>query len=76
MILHLEVQANAQAEIDAVVGNDRWPAFSDRPSLPFCDTIMSETLRWGCPVPLSRLCSRTTFAVSEKVTGFQMFRTD
>ena len=67
MMLHPEVQAKAQAEIDAVVGNDRWPAFTDRPSLPFCDAIMSETLRWGVPVPLSKLSSHYVRS-SEKAT--------
>ncbi|KAG1721270.1 cytochrome P450, partial [Suillus occidentalis] len=25
----------------------------DRPQLPYCDAVFTETLRWGVPVPLS-----------------------
>lgn len=35
MVLHPEVFAKAQKEIDSVVGNDRLPTFSDRASLPY-----------------------------------------
>lgn len=46
MVLHPEVQKEAQAEIDAVVGHDRLPDFNDRPSLPYIDRIVQETLRY------------------------------
>ncbi|KAH9894123.1 cytochrome P450 [Cubamyces lactineus] len=52
MQLHPDVAAKARAEIDSVVGTDRLPTFSDRPSLPYVDAVMSECLRWGAPVPL------------------------
>jgi len=52
MIQYPETLAKAQAEIDRVVGSERLPTFSDRPSLPYVDAIFSETLRWGTPVPL------------------------
>jgi len=35
MMTHPEVLAKAQKEIDSVVGTDRLPTFSDRPSLPY-----------------------------------------
>ena len=53
MTLFPEVQRKAQAEIDAVVGNDRLPSFTDRPNLPYCDAIIKEVLRWGVVVPLA-----------------------
>ncbi|KAJ6494054.1 cytochrome P450 [Mycena vitilis] len=53
MVLHPEILAKAQKELDSVVGTDRLPTFSDRASLPFIDAILSETYRWGVPVPLS-----------------------
>ncbi|KAJ7910500.1 cytochrome P450 [Mycena leptocephala] len=53
MVLHPEVLAKAQKEIDSVVGTDRLPSFSDRASLPFVDALLSEVYRWGVPVPLS-----------------------
>ena len=46
MALNPEVQARAQAEIDAVVGSDRLPLLNDRPVLPYIDAILSECLRW------------------------------
>lgn len=54
MVLNPRVFKKAQQEIDSVVGNQRLPSFSDRPSLPYVEAVMSETFRWGCPVPLSR----------------------
>ncbi|KAJ7148780.1 cytochrome P450 [Mycena crocata] len=53
MVLHPEVVAKAQKEIDSVVGPDRLPTFSDRTALPFIDAILSETYRWGVVLPLS-----------------------
>ncbi|KAJ7803147.1 cytochrome P450 [Mycena olivaceomarginata] len=49
MVLHPEVLAKAQKEIDTVVGRDRLPTFSDRASLPFVEALLSETYRWGLP---------------------------
>ncbi|KAH8099402.1 cytochrome P450 [Cristinia sonorae] len=46
MLLHPEVQERARAQIDAVVGTDGLPSFSDRPFLPYIDAVMNETLRW------------------------------
>lgn len=36
----------AQAELDAVVGRDRVPDWSDEPNLPYVKAIVNETLRW------------------------------
>jgi cytochrome P450 len=46
MIAFPEVQRRAQAEIDAVVGHDRLPGFSDAPRLPYVCATMKEVLRW------------------------------
>jgi cytochrome P450 len=46
MAMYPEIQKKAQAEIDAVVGKDRLPNFSDRASLPYVGAIMKEILRW------------------------------
>ncbi|KAF9233330.1 cytochrome P450 [Melanogaster broomeanus] len=46
MVLYPEAQRRAQAEIDAVVSNDRLPTFEDRPSMPFLEATLRETLRW------------------------------
>ncbi|KAJ6570544.1 cytochrome P450 [Mycena vulgaris] len=52
MTLYPEVLKRAQAEIDAVVGNDRLPLLSDRQKLPFIDAIVLESLRWHPVAPL------------------------
>ncbi|KAH8677106.1 cytochrome P450 [Ilyonectria robusta] len=46
MMLHPEIQAKAQAEIDAVVGSNRMPGWSDWDNLPYIRCTMKETLRW------------------------------
>ncbi|PBK93436.1 cytochrome P450 [Armillaria gallica] len=51
MILFPEVQAKAQAEIDAVVGNDRLPGFDDREHLPYINALVLEVSRWHAVAP-------------------------
>jgi Cytochrome P450 len=46
MTLHPEVMKMAQAEIDAVVGNDRLPGFEDHENFPYVDTLAKEVLCW------------------------------
>ncbi|KAG1880062.1 cytochrome P450 [Suillus subluteus] len=60
MVLNPEVQAKAQAEIDRIVGKDRLPGFNDRPSLPYVDAILRETLRWHPVVPFGVPRTTTT----------------
>ncbi|KAJ7133346.1 cytochrome P450 [Mycena epipterygia] len=48
-----EVQAKAQAEIDAVVGQSRLPSFQDRESLPYIEAVCKELYRWLPIVPLA-----------------------
>ncbi|KAF8884166.1 cytochrome P450 [Infundibulicybe gibba] len=53
MAMYPDVQRKVQAEIDAVVGPDRLPEFSDRESLPYVDALMKETMRWKNVTPLA-----------------------
>ena len=55
MTLHPEVQRKAQAEIDRVIGNDRFPTLDDQPSLPYLDALMKEVFRWNPVEPLGKL---------------------
>jgi len=48
-----EMQSKAQAEIDAVVGQNRLPTFEDRKSLPYVEAVCKELLRWLPIVPLA-----------------------
>ncbi len=52
MVLRPEVQRKAQSQLDAIVGPDRLPTFEDRPSLPYIEAIVRETLRWHMVLPL------------------------
>ncbi|KAF9522930.1 cytochrome P450 [Crepidotus variabilis] len=52
MILFPEVQKKAQAEIDAIVGNDRLPTFADIPHLPYVNAVVTELFRWNSVGPL------------------------
>ena len=54
MTLYPDIQARAQAELDAVIGHDfqRLPSFADKDSLPFVNAMVLEVLRWHPAVPL------------------------
>ncbi|RPD61615.1 O-methylsterigmatocystin oxidoreductase [Lentinus tigrinus ALCF2SS1-7] len=51
--LHPEVLRKAHAELDAIVGPDRLPDFSDRASLIYVNAVIKEMLRWHNSTPLS-----------------------
>nr|AJD25189.1 cytochrome P450 CYP78A113 [Salvia miltiorrhiza] len=52
MILHPEIQAKAQNEIDNAIGLNKMVADSDLPNLPYIQAIVKETLRLHPPGPL------------------------
>lgn len=52
MVLHPDIQAKAQSEIDMVVGAHRVLCDSDLPNLPYLLAIVKETLRTHPPGPL------------------------
>lgn len=53
MILHPEVQAKAQNEIDTVIGRDRLPTIEDiRDKLPYVRAVVIETFRCAPAGPL------------------------
>ncbi|KZT28780.1 cytochrome P450 [Neolentinus lepideus HHB14362 ss-1] len=52
MMLYPEAQKKAQAEIDAVIGNDRLPSLSDRDQLPYVGALVKEVFRWHPVAPL------------------------
>ena len=56
MVLYPDVQARAQAEIDAVIGQglQGLPHWEDRSSLPYVEAVVKETLRWHPAVPLGK----------------------
>lgn len=54
-MLYLEAQHKAQAEIDRIMGGDRFPTLTDQPNLPYIDALVKEALRWHPVVPLGEL---------------------
>ncbi|KAI0705985.1 cytochrome P450 [Cerioporus squamosus] len=52
MALWPAVQRKAQAELDAVLGNDRLPTYADVAQLPYLNALYLEILRWNQVVPL------------------------
>ncbi|EEF47738.1 cytochrome P450, putative [Ricinus communis] len=52
MVLHPDIQAKAQSEIDTVVGTSRSVCDCDLPNLPYLRAIVKETLRMHPPGPL------------------------
>jgi len=52
MVLHPDIQAKAQAEIENVVGSGRPVSDADLPNLPYLHAIVKETLRVHPPGPL------------------------
>ena len=54
MMTHPEVQRKAQAEIDRVIGSDRFPTLADQPDLPYVDALVKEVLRWNPVTPLGK----------------------
>lgn len=45
ILLHTEVQATAQKELDRVIGRGRLPELKDQESLPYITAIMKEVFR-------------------------------
>jgi cytochrome P450 len=52
MLVHPDVQAKAQAEVDRVVGPDRLPEVEDRERLPYVEAVVNECLRWIPVIPI------------------------
>jgi cytochrome P450 len=67
MLHHPEIQERAHAEIDAVVGSGRLPNFDDRPSLPYIEAILLETLRMYAVAPLGLPYATTTDDIYEDI---------
>ena len=52
LVLYPQVQKQAQAELDLVVGRDRLPSFDDSPRLPYIKATCRELLRWQMVAPI------------------------
>lgn len=56
LVLNPDILKNGQAAVDAVVGPDRLPDFSDEKKIPYVDALVMEALRWRPVAPLG-MCS-------------------
>ncbi|KAF7338015.1 Cytochrome P450 [Mycena venus] len=61
MTLHPEIQAKAQAELDAVVGNCRLPGYDDRECLPYIDALVKEVFRFHPIAPMGKSLDSPVF---------------
>ncbi|GFV86895.1 cytochrome P450 18a1 [Trichonephila clavipes] len=52
---YTQVQKRIQAEIDEVVGRERFPTWQDRPRMPYTEACIAELMRWRTIVPLNLL---------------------
>ena len=52
MTMFPDVQKKAHEELDRVIGSSRLPNFADRDSLPYINSIVSETQRWHPITPM------------------------
>ena len=73
MTLHPEVMKKAQAEIEAVIGNDRLPTFADREHLPYIDAITKKVFRWNSVVPMCECYSLPEAQLSD-IESSQAYR--
>lgn len=53
MVAYPEVQRKAQAQIDAIIGEDRSPTWQDYSKLPYIAQCVKETMRWRPVTPLA-----------------------
>ena len=52
MLHYPHVQQKGQAELESVIGLDRFPTLDDHDSLPYISAIAKEILRWNTPLNL------------------------
>ena len=67
MTLFPDKQAKAQQELDAVVGSNRLPSFSDRSSLPYVEAMFQEVLRYRHLSRVSFICALRRMVVPDGI---------
>lgn len=53
MAMNPDVQRQAQAELDRVIGRTRLPDLHDRDSLPYVNALLKELTRWHVIAPIA-----------------------
>jgi hypothetical protein len=55
MVTYPEVQSRAQAELDHVIGHERFADVSDKAHLPYLEAVIRECFRWLPVTPLGKM---------------------
>lgn len=63
MALHPEKQAEVHAELDRIVGAQRFPQLQDRGHLPYLEAVIKETARWHPVLPLGTSSQYTEMSI-------------
>ncbi|XP_009081536.1 PREDICTED: cytochrome P450 2J2-like, partial [Acanthisitta chloris] len=53
MVMHPDIQARVQAEIDTVIGQARQPALEDRNNMPYTNAVIHEVQRKANIIPFN-----------------------
>lgn len=69
MLMHPQIQAKAQNELDSVVGEGHLPSFDDENSLPYISAIVKECLRWQV---VSALAIPHTLTADDEYKGYHL----
>lgn len=69
MMRNPAVQAKAQKEIDSVIGRERLPMISDKASLPYVRSVVTEVFRLNPAIPLGLYLSNKTLSPIEPKSG-------
>ena len=68
MVLYPSTQAKAQKEVDELIGANRLPEFSDRPSLPYLECVVQESYRWHNVAPTGSLEGYSLYIIFNTLT--------
>lgn len=74
MLYNPSTQAEAQAEIERVIGTERLPTYADRESLPYVEAIYKEVLRWRPVTPFAIPHKYSSKNDDEYLGTFTLFR--
>jgi cytochrome P450 len=69
MVKYPDVQAKAQAELDAVIGRGQLPTFNDEGSLPYLNAVIKECMRWLVIAPMAL---PHVLTVDDEYKGFKL----
>lgn len=69
MVQHPNVQAKAQAELDAIIGKGQLPTFGIEASLPYLAAVLKECMRWQ---PVAPIAVPRQLSVADEYRGYHL----